>query len=76
MNIIVTSRGKNFTGSEYKFEFDVVDPISVFKGHVFIRSVEFAKHKSLNDLGDEEIVEAIVSHLERVVVFFHAKAWR
>jgi len=76
MNIKVLSRDKNFTGSEYKFTFDVSDPLSTFTGSVYIRSVEFAAHKSLKDLGDEEIVEAIISHLERVVVFFHAKNWR
>jgi hypothetical protein len=76
MNIKVLSREKNFTGSEYKFTFDVTDPLSSFTGSVYIRSVEFEAHKSLNDLGDEEIVEAIISHLERVVAFFHADTWR
>ena len=57
------SRSKNFTGSEYHFVFEVMNPLTTFAGSVFIRAASMPKHNSLDELTDKQILDAIVKEM-------------
>lgn len=57
------SRSKNFTGSEYHFVFEVMNPLTTFAGSVFIRAANFPSDVRLDDLTDKQILDAIVTEM-------------
>lgn len=57
------SRSKNFTGSEYHFVFEVMNPLTTFAGSVFIRAANMPPHNSLDELTDKQILDAIAKEM-------------